>query len=245
MFASEHVRLLCLLLVLRTGLPRSMTEVSDMFLLCEAIFCIGSRFSTLGEPRRSDRLEGDAALKGFEMAESGVGNGFGERRVSIALCGVVPPVVIVAGVASWVLLDFEASRRGAGEPLLKGVGEPLRETEGDFGGTSGGISTPSSILLVSTFKAGFTPGLKIGDRGFPRGVEVSTMLMTEVSIESGKYVCCCDGIYVGPVTQAIRASPNGPALQLVPGALLDLSWPKASVDALRRGGLPGIVAACR
>jgi len=44
------------------------------------------------------------------------------------------------------------------------------------------------------------------------------------------------------VTQAMRASPNGPALQLVPGTLLDLSWPKASVEALRSGGLPGMVA---
>jgi hypothetical protein len=123
-FASELVRLLCLLLVLRTGLPRSMTEASDMFLLCEPmpeasdmfllcepitaasdIFllcepktavsdmfllcepkpCIGSRFSTLGEPRRSDTLEGDAALKGLEIAERGVGNGFGDRRMSNAL----------------------------------------------------------------------------------------------------------------------------------------------------------------
>jgi len=114
-FASEHVRLLCLLLVLLTGLPRSMTEasdmfllcelitvteISDMFLLCEPVLCIGSRFSTLGEPRRSDRLEGDAALNGFEIADSGVGNGFGDRRVSIALCGVLPPDVIEAGFVS-------------------------------------------------------------------------------------------------------------------------------------------------
>jgi hypothetical protein len=112
-FASEHVRLLCLLLVLLTGLPRSMTEASDMFLLCEPItevsdifllckpvLCIGSRFSTLGEPRRSDRLEGDAALNGFDIADSGVGNGFGDRRVSIALCGVTPPDVIDAEFVS-------------------------------------------------------------------------------------------------------------------------------------------------
>jgi hypothetical protein len=237
-FASEHVRLLCLLLVLLTGLPRSMTEasdifllcepitvteMSDMFLLCEPVLCIGSRFSTLGEPRRSDRLEGDAALNGFEIADSGVGNGFGDRRVSIALCGVMPPDVIEAGFMSWVLLGFEVSRRGAGEPLLKGAGDSLRDAEGDFGGTSGGISTPSRILLVSTFKAGFTPGLNIGDNGFPTGAETSILLVGKVSIDSGKYVCCCNCISVGPVTQAMRASPNGPALQLVPGALLDLS----------------------
>ena len=44
------------------------------------------------------------------------------------------------------------------------------------------------------------------------------------------------------MTQDIIASPKGPFLQFVPGALLDRSWPKASVDALRRGGLPGMVA---
>lgn len=42
--------------------------------------------------------------------------------------------------------------------------------------------------------------------------------------------------------QEIIASPNGPVLQAVPGALLDLSWPNASYEGLRRGGLPGIVA---
>jgi hypothetical protein len=84
------------------------------------------------------------------------------------------------------------SRRGLGEPLLKGVGDPLRDAEGDFGGTSGGISTSSRILLVSTFKVGFTPGLRIGDSGFPTGADTSTMLMAKVSMESGKYVCCCD-----------------------------------------------------
>lgn len=115
------------------------------------------------------------------------------------------------------------SRRGAGEPLLNGAGDPLRDAEGDLGGTSGGISIPSRTLLVSTFKAGFTPGLKIGDSGFPTGAETSILLIAKVSIGSGTYVCCCNCIYVGPVTQAIRASPNGPALQLVPGALLDLS----------------------
>src|SRR5690349_19241273 len=38
------------------------------------------------------------------------------------------------------------------------------------------------------------------------------------------------------------ASPKGPARQLVPGALHDLSWPKASWDICRRGGRPGMVA---
>jgi hypothetical protein len=77
-----------------------VTAVSDMFLLCEPKLCIGSRFSTLGEPRRSNKLEGDAALKGFEIAERGVGNGFGDRRISNALCGVVPPDVVEAGFVS-------------------------------------------------------------------------------------------------------------------------------------------------
>lgn len=46
----------------------------------------------------------------------------------------------------------------------------------------------------------------------------------------------------GPVTHDINASPKGPVLQFVPGALLDRSWPKVSVEALRIGGRPGIVA---
>lgn len=102
MLASEHVRLRWRLLDLLMGLPLSMTDDSDMFLLCEPIYmATGSRFSTLGEPRVA--LDGDPALNGFDMAESGVGNGavtLGERRVSIALRGVTPPEVIEAGVVS-------------------------------------------------------------------------------------------------------------------------------------------------
>lgn len=217
-----------------------MTEVSDMFLLCEAI---GSRFSTLGEARRSNELEGDPALKGFEMAERGVGKAplkFGERRVSKALSGVFPPDGSDAGVINcedrfddnWVLLDFECKTSGAGDPL--------RSRAGDFGGTCGGISMPSRMLLVSTFNAGLTLGLKIGDRGFPTGAEASSTIMLETSV--GPDASGSDAMYEGPVTQAMRASPNGPVLQPVPGALLDLSWPKVSAEGFRRGGLPGIVA---
>jgi len=183
-FASEHVRLRCLLLDRLVGRPRSMMEVSDIFLLCDAMLCMGSRFSTRGDPRA---LDGEAALNGFDMAEIGVGNGFGERRVSIALSGVLPPEVMVAGVVSWVLLDLETSLRGAGEPLLKGVGEPLLDTDGDFGGTSGGVSVLSSMgVVVSTVKAGFTPGLRMGDKGFPRGVGASSILMVKLSMDSGR-----------------------------------------------------------
>jgi len=116
-----------------------MTDDSDLFLLwaanCEAI---GSRLSILGDPRCSTALEGEPALKGFEMAESGVGSGpvtLGDRLVSKALRGVMPLEVMVAGVDSCDLLDLGLS--------LSGLGEPLRSDGGDLGGTSGGYSTPS------------------------------------------------------------------------------------------------------
>jgi hypothetical protein len=161
--ASERVRVVSLLLVRRIGRPRSMTDDSDMFLLCDGIFvAMGSRLSTLGEPRRSS-APGDPALKGFEMADRGVGSGpltFGERLLSNILGGDIPPEWRVDGVVSCDLLDFGLSLGGLGE-LLRSVG--------DFGGTSGGHSS-GSITSVSTFKAGFmlTPGLRIGDNGLPR-----------------------------------------------------------------------------
>jgi hypothetical protein len=230
------VRLLCLLLDLRTGRPRSITEVSDIFLLCECE-AIGSRLSTLGEARPK-ALDGDPALKGFEIAERGVGNAaleLGDRRDSRALRGVVPPDVIEAGVISCVLLVFGLRTRGAGEPL--------RSRAGDLGGTSGRISTPSVMLVVSTFKAGLAwLGLRMGERGLPIGAEASSLMRLESSDVAAVAAFCSDGIYEGPVTQAMRASPKGPVLQLVPGALLDLSWPKASAEGFRRGGRPGIVA---
>ena len=214
LFASEHVRLRCLLLDLRTGRPRSMTDVSDILRLCEAI---GSRFSMRGETRCSKALDGDPALKGFDIADSGVGNGvftFGERRKSIALWGVLPPDVIEAGVINCGRLDLELKVRGAGESLLPKAG--------DFGGTSGGISMPSRMVVVSTFNEGFTLGLRMGESGLPIGAEASSLTVWMMSEDPGKMLCSeakCDG----PVTQDIRASPNGPALQLVPGALLDRS----------------------
>lgn len=241
LFASEHVRLRCLLLDRRIGRPRSMTDDSDMFRLCDVVcVAMGSRFSTLGEPRRSIALEGEPALKGLEMADRGVGSGmcvFGDRRDSSALVGVVPLGVMVAADMSWVLLDLGLS--------LRGLGEPLRSASGDLGGTSGGSSLASRMLPVSTFNEGFelTPGLRIGDNGFPKALGVSILLLLVESEVMGG-VICSDGTGEGPVTQDIRASPNGPVLQLVPGALLDLSWPKASVEAFLRGGRPGIVAGC-
>ena len=209
-------------------------EVSDMFRLWEAM---GSRFSTRGEARRSITLDGDPTLKGFETAERGVGNAalaFGERRASIALSGVTPPELMDPGVISCVLLDLELR--------ISGAGEPLRSVAGDLGGTSGGLSRPSSALVVSTFNAGLglTLGLRMGDKGFPTGAEASSFVIG-IFVEL-RETPSSDCIYEGPVTQDIRASPKGPALQLVPGALLDLSWPKTSVEALRRGGRPGMVA---
>lgn len=239
--ASEQVWLRCLLLDRRTGRPRSITDDSDMFLLWDvAAVAMGSRLSILGEPRRSTALEGEPALKGLEIADRGVGSGrpiFGERLESTALEGEVPlGVVIEAGVISCVLLDLEWS--------LRGLGDGLRSVSGDFGGTSGGSSIPSRMLFVSTFSAGFafTPGLRMGDSGFPRALGTSNLLILGVSAVAGGVVCSV-GTGEGPVTQDMRASPNGPVLQLVPGALLDLSWPKASVEAFAcRGGRPGIVA---
>lgn len=147
--------------------------------------------------------------------------------------GVMPPGVAVAGVVSCDRLDFVLS--------LSGLGEPLRSAAGDLGGTSGGYSASSWMTSVSTFRVGFreTPGLRIGDSGFPKVAGASERLGCS-DREGAKTDSSCAG--EGPVTQEIRASPNGPALQFVPGALLDLSWPKTSVDALRRGGRPGMVA---
>lgn len=88
---------------------------------------MGSRLSIRGEPRLD---EGDADAKGFVNVVGGVGSAvipLGERRLSTALMGVLPPDVKEAGVMSCVLLVFELSTRGDGEPL--------RSTAGDFGGT--------------------------------------------------------------------------------------------------------------
>lgn len=154
---------------------------------------------------------------------------FGERLRSIALRGVPVAEFNEAGVMSCGRLDFCVRTRG--------VGEGLRSTAGDLGGTAGGssLSSCSWKLLVSTFKVGFgvAPGLRMGD---------SDLAVTRGVSEIGNWVVCWACTGEGPVTQAIIASPNGPALQLVPGALQDLSWPKASWESFRIGGLPGIVA---
>jgi hypothetical protein len=73
---SDMARFRVLLLGRREGRPRSMMDDSEMFLLCdvtlEAIVAMGSRRSTLGDPR----LEaGDAVLKGFVNTVGGVGRG--------------------------------------------------------------------------------------------------------------------------------------------------------------------------
>lgn len=123
-----------------------------MFRACEPEPMRGSCFSVLGE------LRGDAVRKELDCAEEGVDSSvpvFGERLASAALRGVDPPDVADAGVVSGVLLDLELSFRGAGDPL--------RSTEGDLGGTSGG----NVGLTVSTFRDGLAPGLKIGDSGRP------------------------------------------------------------------------------
>jgi hypothetical protein len=127
--ASDMARFRVLLLGRLDGRPRSIMDDSEMFLLCDAdvaIVAMGSRLSTLGDPR----LEaGDAVLNGFVNMVGGVGRAMwpGERRLSTALRGVLPPDVIDAGVISWVLLGFEFRTRG--------VGEPLRSAAGDLGGT--------------------------------------------------------------------------------------------------------------
>ena len=239
--ASEHVLLRSLLLSRRTGRPRSMTEDSDMFLLCDEAMCavMGSRFSVLGEPRRSS-APGEQALKGLDMADRGVGSGpftLGDLLDSSALEGVVPPLCKVEGVLSCVLLDFGLSLRGLGEPL-RSVGRSV----GDLGGTSGRRSD-ASLISVSTFNDGFvpTPGLRIGDNGLPSVLEISVLLNTVGSRRlSGVFSSVSTG--EGPVMQDIRALPKGSVLQFVPGALLDRSWPKASIEGFFRAGRPGMVA---
>lgn len=143
-------------------------------------------------------LRGDACRKGCGAAEDGVGSSapvFGERRTSNALMGVAAADVADADVVSCVLLDLELS--------LRGVGEPLRSIAGDFGGTSGG----EEGFSVLTLRDGFAPGLKIGDSGLVVGdTDTSCVMMGE-----------------GPVMHEIIASPKGPDLQAVPGALFDLS----------------------
>jgi hypothetical protein len=130
-----------------------MIDDSDIFRLCDdTCVTIGSCFSIRGEFR------GEAVRKEFEMAEEGVGSKapvFGERLTSIALDEIALPAVADAGVVSGVLLVFELSLRGAGDPL--------RSIAGDLGGTWGG----STGLVVFNFSGGFAPGLRIGDNGLP------------------------------------------------------------------------------
>lgn len=163
---SDIARCRAVLLGRRDGRPRSMIDDSDWLRLWDAaVAAMGSFRSTLGEPR----LEaGDAVLNGFVKAVGGVERGmvFGDRRKSIALSGVFPAEVIVAGVMSCVLLALELSIRGAGEPL--------RSPAGDFGGTWGGKSR-SPRVAVSSFSVGLglAMGLMIGDSGFAEALGVS------------------------------------------------------------------------
>lgn len=165
-----------------------------MLRLCKApCVAIGSCFSIFGESR------GDAALNECDTAEEGVGRCapvFGERLISAAVTGVAPPDAADTAFTSAVLLDLELSFRGAGEPL--------RSIAGDFGGTSGG----DARLATSTLRDGFAPGLKIGESDLP-------LLLSYREVG----VACCVSTGEGPVTQEINASPKGPALQAVPGAL--------------------------
>jgi hypothetical protein len=90
---------------------------------------------------------------------------------------VFPPDVVEAGVNICCLLDLE---RRVGR-----VGEPLRSIEaGDFEGTGGGTSTPSSLRPVSTFNDGFILGLRIGDNGLPIGPRSSAFWTTKTSDEA-------------------------------------------------------------
>jgi hypothetical protein len=168
---------------------------------------MGSRLSTRGDPRLD---AGDAALNGFVNAEGGVGRAMvcGDRRASTALSGVFPPDVKEAGVMSCVLLALELS--------IKGAGEPLRSVVGDLGGTRGGSSKSMDKLAVSTFNSGFglDSGLRMGESDRPDVFGVS---------DDMKKFICWDWLGEGPVTQETMASPNGPAFQLVPGTLQDLS----------------------
>ncbi len=169
---------------------------SDAFLLCEFRAATGSRFSTRGDPRLDD---GEDVLKGLVKTDGGVGREvapFDGRLASAVLQGAGPLDVTDGGVVACDLLVLELNTRG--------VGEAFRSPAGDLGGTCGGSLELFWELVVSTLSAGLgdDPALKIGDNCFPEGTSVS------------------DGVAVeGPVTHAIMASPNGPALQLVPGEL--------------------------
>jgi hypothetical protein len=136
---------------------------------------------------------------------------------------------------SCVLLDFGFN--------LGGLGEPLRSA-GDLGGTSGRCSG-ASLTAVSTFSAGFvvTPGLRMGDKGLPNVLGASG-LVKKAGARRVFGLCSGGATGAGPSMQDIRALPKGSALQFVPGALLDRSWPNASAVALFRAGRPGIVATC-
>lgn len=140
---------------------------------------------------------GDACRKGFDTAEDGVGRSVPVLGDCLMSAGVNPPEAVDAGVCNCDLLVLEVS--------FKGAGEPLRSSVGDLGGTSGGFT-------VSTLRVGLAPGLKIGDSCRPARLGDSCI---------GFASCATMGD--GPVMQEIIASPNGPALQAVPGALLDLS----------------------
>lgn len=174
LFASDSVRLRSLLLVLLFGRPRSMIDGSDMLRLwVDDCAASGSRRSTRGEPRFD---AGEEAEKGFEKADGGVGRGMmllGDRLRSTELEGVILPDIDVmdVDVVSWGLLGLVARTRG--------VGEGLRSTTGDFGGTAGGFSE-LAVVLVSSLRTGLgvAPGLRIGDSGLPGAVYTSEVRKT-------------------------------------------------------------------
>ena len=212
---SEQALLRSLLMFRFAGRPRSINKVvSDTLRLCCAVDpSRGSRFSIRGEFRFD---AGDAAGRGFDAAEEGAvaeAPVFGDRLGSEALSGVWPPDETGVSVD---LLGRELS--------FAGDGEPLRSTEEGLGGTRGGSSKWSGTLVVSSFNTvvlGLTPGLMMGDSGRP--------VLLGWSDPKGDAMCGAK-TGEGPVTHDIIASPKGPDLQFVPGALKDRSWPKDSED---------------
>jgi hypothetical protein len=206
---SEQVLLRSFLMFRCEGRPRSNKVESDMLRLCCTVGASrGSRFSARGEFRFD---AGDAVEKGFDTAKEGVVivvPVLGDRLGSEALSGVWPPDEIGVRVD---LLGLELS--------LAGDGEPLRSTEGDLGGTRGGSSKWSGTLMVSSLNTvvlGLTPGLMMGERGLP--------VLLGWSDPKGDGACGAK-TGEGPVTHDIIASPKGPDLQFVPGALKERSWP--------------------
>lgn len=120
---------------------------------------------------------------------------------------------------------------------------------------SSSSSSSSTFASVSNLRVGLVlgveavlaGGLRMGERGVllmraPKSV-LGGLLASGLGIGRGPVGA---GVGAGPAMLCTRASPNGPDLQSLPGALADLSCPYPTLFSeavLRSGGRPGMVAA--